>query len=290
MLIIINNFDYSHQQFWRNDKIIKEWELPPNSRPIIGSKLESQFLSTLATLSSSTPSTSTSTNKPQKETQEKQQPQPKMLALPQQTGRSQFALTYDFMNNFLNDQINQQSLQARIGDFSPNIPIYPSVQVIPPQVPLPPLPQQYQSQFQNFPPPPPPPQPLLPAGPPPIPQFHGLAPGFLPNHPLPPFHQPPPPQAILPPPPPPPPPVPPQILPGNGPFAIQQPGISNTGEAIIENLVGGIPFDCRGRPTGHFRDTRFCDIFHACVFGSQRKTYACPIVGERTYYDEITRR
>lgn len=75
-----------------------------------------------------------------------------------------------------------------------------------------------------------------------------------------------------------------------GPFPIHQPTITNTGETIIETLVGGIPFDCRGRPSGHWRDGRYCDIFHACVFGMQRKTYSCPFVGERTYFDEISRR
>jgi hypothetical protein len=74
-------------------------------------------------------------------------------------------------------------------------------------------------------------------------------------------------------------------------FPIQQPTITNTGETIIETLVGGIPFDCAGRPSGHWRDGKFCDIFHACVFGYQRKTYACPFsYGERTFFSEITRR
>ncbi len=75
-----------------------------------------------------------------------------------------------------------------------------------------------------------------------------------------------------------------------GPYPVQQPIVSAQGDVIVENTIGGIPFDCRGRPTGHWRDTRFCDIFHACVHGYQRKTYACPIVGERTYFDEITKR
>ena len=74
------------------------------------------------------------------------------------------------------------------------------------------------------------------------------------------------------------------------PYAIQQQTMTQTGELIMENLIGGIPFDCRGRATGHYRDTRFCDIFHACVYGVQRKTYACPIVGDRTYFDETTKR
>jgi hypothetical protein len=83
--------------------------------------------------------------------------------------------------------------------------------------------------------------------------------------------------------------LPPSILP-QGAYPIHQPTITNTGETIIENLVGGIPFDCRGRSTGHWRDNKYCDIFHACVYGIQRKTYVCPYVGERTYFDETTRR
>ena len=88
-------------------------------------------------------------------------------------------------------------------------------------------------------------------------------------------------------------PLPPHPIHGVRPggFPIQQPTITNTGETIIETLVGGIPFDCSGRPSGHWRDGKFCDIFHACVFGYQRKTYACPFsYGERTYFSEITRR
>lgn len=74
------------------------------------------------------------------------------------------------------------------------------------------------------------------------------------------------------------------------PFLIQTPVVSYTGEVILENTIGGIPFDCTTRPTGHWRDTNFCDIFHACVWGNQRKTYLCPIIGERTYFDEVTQR
>lgn len=75
-----------------------------------------------------------------------------------------------------------------------------------------------------------------------------------------------------------------------GPFPIQAPTITNNGETIIETLVGGVPFNCIGRPTGHYRDSHFCDVFHACVYGQQRKTYACPFVGENSYFDEITRK
>ena len=74
------------------------------------------------------------------------------------------------------------------------------------------------------------------------------------------------------------------------PFTIQQPVLSHTGEIIIENTLGGVNFDCSYLPSGHFRDNHFCDVYHACVHGFHRKTYTCPIVGKRTYFDEITQR
>lgn len=76
----------------------------------------------------------------------------------------------------------------------------------------------------------------------------------------------------------------------SGPYPIRQPTITNNGETIVENLIGGIVFNCQGKPTGHHRDAKYCDVFHACVFGQQRKTYSCPYVGENTYFDDITRR
>lgn len=76
----------------------------------------------------------------------------------------------------------------------------------------------------------------------------------------------------------------------NRPYPIKQETYTNTGEKIIENLIGGIPFDCTTKPTGHWRDANYCDIFHACVYGQRRKTYVCPIVGERTYFDEVTKK
>lgn len=85
-------------------------------------------------------------------------------------------------------------------------------------------------------------------------------------------------------------PVPPSVpiqIPA-GPYLIQQQTITSSGETIIENLIGGIPFDCSTRPTGHWRDSIYCDIFHACVFGQQKKTYSCPFVGEHTYFDDYT--
>jgi hypothetical protein len=57
-----------------------------------------------------------------------------------------------------------------------------------------------------------------------------------------------------------------------------------------ENLITGIQFDCQSRTTGHWRDGRYCDVFHACVYGQQKKTYSCPYVGERSYYDEGLKR
>lgn len=75
-----------------------------------------------------------------------------------------------------------------------------------------------------------------------------------------------------------------------GAFPIQKPVLSYTGEIIIENTVGGLDFDCRGLPTGHWRDPNFCDVFHACVYGYHRKSYTCPIVGLRTYFDEMTQK
>ncbi|RNA07289.1 hypothetical protein BpHYR1_033795 [Brachionus plicatilis] len=76
----------------------------------------------------------------------------------------------------------------------------------------------------------------------------------------------------------------------NGPFSIQQPTITQNGETIVENLIGGLDFNCQGRATGHFRDVKFCDVFHACVFGKRKKTYACPFVGEAQYFDDANRR
>jgi hypothetical protein len=57
-----------------------------------------------------------------------------------------------------------------------------------------------------------------------------------------------------------------------------------------EELVSGIPFDCRNKANGHWRDGKLCDVFHACIGGEQRKTYSCAQVGDRTYFDEITKR
>ncbi|CAF0749609.1 unnamed protein product [Brachionus calyciflorus] len=57
-----------------------------------------------------------------------------------------------------------------------------------------------------------------------------------------------------------------------------------------EELIMGIPFDCRGRSNGHWRDGKFCDVYHACLNNEQKKTYSCAQLGEKTYYDEETKR
>lgn len=60
----------------------------------------------------------------------------------------------------------------------------------------------------------------------------------------------------------------------------------NTTSASEELLISGIPFDCSGKPTGFYKDTKYCDIFHVCVSFQQRKTYGCPQLGAQFYYDE----
>lgn len=74
------------------------------------------------------------------------------------------------------------------------------------------------------------------------------------------------------------------------PYPIQQKTMTPSGQIIIENLIGGLRFNCANKPTGHYRDSFFCDVFHACVHGQQRKTYACPFVGEFVYFDDRSRR
>lgn len=58
-----------------------------------------------------------------------------------------------------------------------------------------------------------------------------------------------------------------------------------------ENLIYGVKFDCSGKPTGFYKDPKYCDLFHVCVSFVQKKTYPCPQVGgDRFYYDEALRR
>lgn len=58
-----------------------------------------------------------------------------------------------------------------------------------------------------------------------------------------------------------------------------------------ENLIYGVSFDCTGKPTGFYKDPKYCDLIHVCVGSKQKKTYPCPQVGgDKFYYDESTRR
>ena len=59
---------------------------------------------------------------------------------------------------------------------------------------------------------------------------------------------------------------------------------------IGEEIVSGIMFDCKGKINGHWRDHRYCDVFHACISNEQRKTYSCAQIGERVYFDEASKR
>jgi len=57
-----------------------------------------------------------------------------------------------------------------------------------------------------------------------------------------------------------------------------------------EELISGIKFDCRSKSNGHWRDYRYCDVFHACISSEQKKTYSCAQLGERIYFNETTKR
>ena len=57
-----------------------------------------------------------------------------------------------------------------------------------------------------------------------------------------------------------------------------------------QQVLTNIPFDCKGRLDGFWRDTRYCDVFHACVAGEQKRSYGCPQVGERFYFDDQTQK
>ena len=59
---------------------------------------------------------------------------------------------------------------------------------------------------------------------------------------------------------------------------------------VQEQTITGISFDCSNKPTGPNKDNQYCDIYHACVFGQQQKTYGCAQNGERFYYDETTQK
>jgi hypothetical protein len=55
---------------------------------------------------------------------------------------------------------------------------------------------------------------------------------------------------------------------------------------LQQQILTNIPFECGGRPDGFWRDLRYCDVFHACVGGEQKRSYGCPQVGERFYFDD----
>jgi hypothetical protein len=59
---------------------------------------------------------------------------------------------------------------------------------------------------------------------------------------------------------------------------------------LNQQLLTNVPFECGDRRDGHWRDLRYCDVFHACVDGEQKRSYGCPQVGERFYFDDITQR
>ncbi|CAF1120672.1 unnamed protein product [Rotaria sordida] len=57
---------------------------------------------------------------------------------------------------------------------------------------------------------------------------------------------------------------------------------------LNQQVLTDIPFDCKGRLDGFWSDLRYCDVFHACIAGEQKRSYGCPQVGERFYFDEKT--
>ena len=54
--------------------------------------------------------------------------------------------------------------------------------------------------------------------------------------------------------------------------------------------LSGIEFNCRHMPSGHWRNDKYCDLYHACVNGERRKSYSCAQLGEPIYFDDITKR
>jgi hypothetical protein len=57
-----------------------------------------------------------------------------------------------------------------------------------------------------------------------------------------------------------------------------------------QKIVVNVPFDCKGRIDGHWRDVRYCDIFHACIAGEQKRSYGCNQIGERFYFDDASQK
>ncbi len=67
-------------------------------------------------------------------------------------------------------------------------------------------------------------------------------------------------------------------------FILLPPPMHNQKEVV------NVPFDCKGRIDGHWRDVRYCDVFHACIAGEQKRSYACFQVGERFYFDDASQK
>lgn len=57
-----------------------------------------------------------------------------------------------------------------------------------------------------------------------------------------------------------------------------------------QKVVVDVPYDCRGRVDGHWRDQRYCDVFHACIAGEQKRSYGCNQIGERFYFDDVSQK
>jgi hypothetical protein len=67
-------------------------------------------------------------------------------------------------------------------------------------------------------------------------------------------------------------------------FILLPPPIQN------QKIVVNVAFDCKGRIDGHWRDTRYCDVFHACISGEQKRSYGCNQIGERFYFDDASQK
>ena len=57
-----------------------------------------------------------------------------------------------------------------------------------------------------------------------------------------------------------------------------------------QKVIVNVPFDCKGRIDGHWRDGRYCDVFHACISGEQKRSYGCNQIGERFYFDDVSQK
>ena len=57
-----------------------------------------------------------------------------------------------------------------------------------------------------------------------------------------------------------------------------------------QKVVVNVQFDCKGRIDGHWRDTRYCDVFHACIAGEQKRSYGCNQITERFYFDDVSQK